>query len=70
MQAAAKHMTPVVLECGGKSPIFIEESADLSVTAKRLLWAKFVNAGQTCIAPDYVLCTKETQVLVLFLTSV
>ncbi|CAF0702831.1 unnamed protein product [Brachionus calyciflorus] len=61
MQAAAKHMTPVVLECGGKSPVYIDETADLLVTARRILWAKFTNSGQTCVAPDYVLCTKETQ---------
>jgi len=52
----------VVLECGGKSPVYIDKSADLEVTAKRLLWGRFVNAGQTCVAPDYVLCTKETEV--------
>ncbi len=52
----------MVLECGGKSPVYIDKSADLEVTAKRLLWGRFVNAGQTCVAPDYVLCTKETEV--------
>lgn len=62
MTAAAKHMTPVVLECGGKSPAYIDESADLTVSIKRIFWGKFINAGQTCIAPDYILCTKETQV--------
>lgn len=59
--AAAKYMTPVTLECGGKSPTYIDKSADLYVTAKRMLWGKLLNAGQTCVAPDYVLCTKETQ---------
>lgn len=54
-QAAAKHMTPVTLELGGKSPAFVTESCKLDVTVKRLIWAKFLNAGQTCIAPDYVL---------------
>ena len=63
MEAAAKHMTPVTLECGGKSPVYIDSSADLSVTAKRIAWGRFSNAGQTCIAPDYVLCTKEVQVI-------
>ncbi len=62
MQAAAKHMTPVTLECGGKSPTYVDESADMNVTAKRLLWGRFVNAGQTCVAPDYVLCSQETEV--------
>lgn len=46
MKAAAEHMTPVVLECGGKSPFYIDQSADLEVTAKRLLWGKFANAGK------------------------
>ncbi|RKH18913.1 aldehyde dehydrogenase family protein, partial [Corallococcus sp. CA047B] len=54
-QAAAKHLTPTVLELGGKSPCIIDRSADLEVTARRIAWGKFVNAGQTCIAPDYVL---------------
>jgi aldehyde dehydrogenase (NAD+) len=53
--AAAKHLTPVVLELGGKSPAFVTEKCNLEITVKRLIWAKFVNAGQTCIAPDYVL---------------
>ena len=54
-QAAAKHLTPVTLELGGKSPAFITKTANLKMTAKRLIWAKFINAGQTCIAPDYLL---------------
>lgn len=54
-QAAAKHLTPVTLELGGKSPAIFTERADLSMGIKRLIWAKFLNAGQTCIAPDYVL---------------
>lgn len=53
-QAAAKHLTPVTLELGGKSPAIIAPSADLPTAIKRLIWAKFLNAGQTCIAPDYV----------------
>ena len=53
-QAAAKNLTPVSLELGGKSPAIISQSANLKMTAKRLVWAKFLNAGQTCIAPDYV----------------
>jgi aldehyde dehydrogenase (NAD+) len=53
-QAAAKHLTPVTLELGGKSPAIISQSADLPTAIKRLVWAKFLNAGQTCIAPDYV----------------
>ena len=54
-QAAAKNLTPVVLELGGKSPVIIAPDCDLNETARRLVWAKFLNAGQTCIAPDYVL---------------
>jgi aldehyde dehydrogenase (NAD+) len=53
-QAAAKHMTPVTLELGGKSPAIVAADCDLDVTVKRLVWAKFLNAGQTCIAPDYI----------------
>ncbi|MCM3177538.1 aldehyde dehydrogenase [Cytobacillus horneckiae] len=53
MQAAAKHLTPVTLELGGKSPAIVHEDANLTHAAKRLVWGKFVNAGQTCVAPDY-----------------
>lgn len=60
-EAAAKHLTPVTLEMGGKSPAFILEDCNLSVTVKRLIWAKFLNAGQTCIAPDYVLVHKSIE---------
>ena len=59
MEAAAKHLTPVVLELGGKSPCIITADADLQLAAKRLAWGKALNAGQTCIAPDYVLIDKE-----------
>ena len=55
MEAAAKHLTPVTLELGGKSPCIVDESADLDVAAKRIVYGKFFNAGQTCVAPDYVL---------------
>ena len=55
MQAAAKHLTPVTLELGGKSPCFIDASANLEVAAKRVVWGKFMNCGQTCVAPDYLL---------------
>lgn len=58
-RAAAKHLTPITLELGGKSPAFILDDVHLSVYVKRLVWAKFVNAGQTCIAPDYVLIRRE-----------
>jgi len=55
MEAAAKHLTPVTLELGGKSPCIVDESADLDTAAKRIVYGKFFNAGQTCVAPDYVL---------------
>ena len=55
MRAAAEHLTPVTLELGGKSPTLVDSSADLDVAAKRIIWGKFFNAGQTCVAPDYVL---------------
>ncbi len=54
-QAAAKHMTPVALELGGKSPCIVDTDVQLDYTAKRIVWGKFINAGQTCIAPDYLL---------------
>jgi len=54
-QAAARHLTPVTLELGGKSPAIVTDNCNLEVSVKRLIWAKYLNAGQTCIAPDYVL---------------
>lgn len=86
--AANEHLTPVTLELGGKSPVYIDRfednrdeisqielsivfhlhlrtilssSADMEKTVNRLVWAKLINLGQTCIAPDYLLCTKEIQ---------
>ncbi len=58
-QAAAEHLTPVTLELGGKSPVIIDHTADLDLAAKRIVWGKFLNAGQTCIAPDYILIPNE-----------
>lgn len=55
MEAAAKHLSPVTLELGGKSPTIIAADANLDVAARRVAWAKYLNAGQTCIAPDYIL---------------
>jgi aldehyde dehydrogenase (NAD+) len=55
MTAAAKHLTPVTLELGGKSPVVVDKSANISVAARRIAWGKWLNAGQTCIAPDYIL---------------
>ncbi|MBA2403164.1 MAG: aldehyde dehydrogenase, partial [Bdellovibrionales bacterium] len=61
MKAAAEHLTPVTLELGGKSPCLIEESANIDIAAKRVAWGKFLNAGQTCVAPDYILIPKSLQ---------
>ncbi|MET9994020.1 aldehyde dehydrogenase family protein [Streptomyces mutabilis] len=60
MRAAAEHLTPVTLELGGKSPAFVDRDADLDAVAARLAGGKFLNAGQTCVAPDYVLTDPET----------
>lgn len=57
MRAAAEHLTPVTLELGGKSPVFVDESVDPAVAARRIAWGKWTNAGQTCVSPDYVLVT-------------
>ena len=59
MSAAAKNLTPVVLELGGKSPCIIDKDADIEVAAKRVAWGKSLNAGQTCIAPDYLMLHKN-----------
>ena len=60
-QAAAKNLVPVTLELGGKSPTFVFADCKLKTTVKRLVWAKFINAGQTCVAPDYVLVEESIQ---------
>ena len=60
MAAAAKNLTPVSLELGGKSPTYIDESVtDMTLVANRVMWGKFMNTGQTCVAPDYVLCHEK-----------
>lgn len=59
-RAAAEHLTPTVLELGGKSPVFVDEGMDLAATARRIVWGKFTNAGQTCVAPDYLIATQAT----------
>ena len=61
MAAAAKNLTPVILELGGKSPCIIDKTADIAVTAKRLAWGKTLNSGQTCIAPDYLLIHEDVK---------
>lgn len=55
MESAARHLTPVTLELGGKSPCIVDETANLAVAARRIVWGKFFNAGQTCVAPDYLM---------------
>lgn len=60
-EAAAKHLTPVTLELGGKSPAIVTQSADFEVAAKRIVWGKFLNAGQTCVAPDYILVDEKVK---------
>lgn len=60
-QEAAKQLTPVTLELGGKSPTFVLADCDLKITAKRIVWAKFFNSGQTCVAPDYILVEKKIE---------
>ncbi|HEX2549399.1 MAG TPA: aldehyde dehydrogenase family protein, partial [Gammaproteobacteria bacterium] len=64
--AAAKNLTPTTLELGGKSPCIVDDSANLAVAAERIVWGKFSNAGQTCIAPDYVLVDKDVEEKLLF----
>lgn len=61
MEAAARHLTPVILELGGKSPCIIDRTANIEVAAKRIAWAKTLNSGQTCIAPDYILIHSEVK---------
>ncbi|KAM4824178.1 aldehyde dehydrogenase family 3 member A2 isoform X1 [Urocitellus parryii] len=61
MEAAAKNLTPVTLELGGKSPCYIDKDCDLDVVCRRITWGKYMNCGQTCIAPDYVLCEASLQ---------
>ncbi|MFC0522903.1 aldehyde dehydrogenase [Pontibacillus salicampi] len=61
MEKAAKQLTPVVLELGGKSPVIVDETAKLDLAAKRIAWGKFINAGQTCIAPDYLYVHRDVK---------
>ena len=61
MRAAAQHLTPVTLELGGKSPTFVDGTVDPDLAARRIVWGKFTNAGQTCVAPDYVLVTRDAR---------
>lgn len=69
MRAASEHLTPVSLELGGKSPTIIDESVgDLDLAAQRIMWGKCANAGQTCIAPDYVFCHEKVRFSALYCT--
>lgn len=59
MEKASKNLTPVILELGGKSPCIVDKDVDLDLAVKRIVWGKFINAGQTCVAPDYILVHKD-----------
>jgi len=61
MQKASEHYTPVTLELGGKSPCIVDKDADISLSAKRIVWGKFLNCGQTCVAPDYIYCHEDVK---------
>lgn len=67
MKAAAEHLTPVVLELGGKNPVVVDKDANLKIAARRIIWGKLLNAGQTCVAPDYLFVHKEVKDDLLFL---
>ena len=60
-KAAAEYLTPTTLELGGKSPCIVDETAPIGITAKRLVWGKFLNCGQTCIAPDYLVVNEKVK---------
>lgn len=61
LHSAAEHLTPVVLELGGKSPCIVDETAKIPLAAKRIVFGKYLNCGQTCVAPDYILCQKDVK---------
>ncbi|MFH4975796.1 hypothetical protein AB6A40_002505 [Gnathostoma spinigerum] len=65
MTAAAKHLTPVTLELGGKSPTVVLEDADIATSARRIAWGKWINSGQTCIAPDYIITSSRVKPLLV-----
>lgn len=60
-EKAAQNLTPVTLELGGKSPCIVDETANIKLAAKRIVWGKFLNCGQTCVAPDYILCHEKVR---------
>ena len=61
LRRAAEHLTPTVLELGGKSPCIVDASANIKLAARRIVWGKFLNCGQTCVAPDYILCARSVK---------
>lgn len=61
LRQCANHLTPAILELGGKSPCIVEESANIELAARRIIFGKFINCGQTCVAPDYILCHKDVK---------
>lgn len=61
LEKAARHLTPVTLELGGKSPVIVDATADIPLAAKRIVFGKYLNCGQTCVAPDYVLCDRSVK---------
>ena len=61
LRRAAEHLTPAVLELGGKSPCIVDASANIGLAAKRIVWGKYLNCGQTCVAPDYILCERSVK---------
>ena len=61
MAAAAKYLTPITLELGGKNPCYVDDDCDPQTVANRVAWFRYFNAGQTCVAPDYILCSQEMQ---------
>lgn len=65
MRAASEHLTPVTLELGGKSPCIVDETANLELAARRIVWGKFLNSGQTCVAPDYLLVHRSVKAALL-----
>ncbi len=61
MEKASRHLTPITLELGGKSPCIVDETANIKLAAKRIVWGKYLNCGQTCVAPDYILCHESVK---------
>ena len=61
MEKASRYLTPVTLELGGKSPCIVDDSAKIDLAAKRIVFGKYLNCGQTCVAPDYILCDEKVK---------